>query len=84
MDDAVVQPQKVPDERHLVIVDLETVHVPAADTFGIAPYTYEVITYKYTRSADRTLVAARLASASVVVTTTCRIDANTIGEAPYL
>ncbi|KAM0431448.1 hypothetical protein ACHAPT_005425 [Fusarium lateritium] len=76
-------PVRLPDDTHHVIVKLETVHVPAP-TIDIAPFTHELITYEYTSPTAKDLIAARIHDASIVTLTTVPINAETLGDAPYL
>ncbi|KAJ9148603.1 Glycerate dehydrogenase [Pleurostoma richardsiae] len=79
--ESILRPKKLPDETHEVIVVLEAIHVamPEVDT---SPRTHEVLSYPRTSPADD--VAARVRDASIVIVTTCAINAKTLGEAPYL
>ncbi|KAL0939671.1 glycerate dehydrogenase [Colletotrichum truncatum] len=74
---------RLPSATHHVIVKLETIHVslPEIDTGDL---THEVIGYKYTRPTDTAVAAARVRPASILITTTVPITAETLGEAPYL
>ncbi|RMJ18017.1 hypothetical protein CDV36_002277 [Fusarium kuroshium] len=76
-------PTRLPDDTHHVIVKLETIHVPAP-TIDLSPLTHELITYEYTPPAAKALIAARIHDASIVTLTTVPINAETLGDAPYL
>ncbi|RSL63224.1 hypothetical protein CEP54_005295 [Fusarium duplospermum] len=76
-------PARLPDDTHHVIVKLETIHVPAP-TIDLSPLTHELIPYEYTPPAAKALIAARIHDASIVTLTTVPINAETLGEAPYL
>ncbi|KAH7121638.1 D-isomer specific 2-hydroxyacid dehydrogenase [Dactylonectria macrodidyma] len=76
-------PAKLPDGSHHVIVKLETIHVPATE-LDTTPFSHEQITYEYTPPGDTTLIAERVRNASIVATTTVPINANTLGDAPFL
>ncbi|KAF6796530.1 Glycerate dehydrogenase [Colletotrichum sojae] len=80
---AVKQPARLPDSTHHVVVKLETIHVPAPEV-DTADLTHEVIGYHYTPPSETALAAARIRPASIVITTTVPINAETLGEAPYL
>ncbi|KAJ3456802.1 hypothetical protein MRS44_016825 [Fusarium solani] len=79
----VQSPARLPDDTHHVIVKLETIHVPAP-AIDLSPLTHELITYEYTPPAAKALIAARIRDASIVTLTTVPINAETLGEAPYL
>ncbi|KAM6509570.1 hypothetical protein FALCPG4_017222 [Fusarium falciforme] len=79
----VKNPARLPDDTHHVIVKLETIHVPAP-TIDLSPLTHELITYEYTPPKAKALIAARIQDASIVTLTTVPINAETLGEAPYL
>ncbi|KAI8652850.1 hypothetical protein NCS57_01350600 [Fusarium keratoplasticum] len=79
----VQSPARLPDDTHHVIVKLETIHVPAP-AIDLSPLTHELITYEYTPPAAKALIAARIHDASIVTLTTVPINAETLGEAPYL
>ncbi|RSL73982.1 hypothetical protein CEP53_000605 [Fusarium sp. AF-6] len=76
-------PTRLPDDTHHVIVKLETIHVPAP-AIDLSPLTHELITYEYTPPAAKALIAARIHDASIVTLTTVPINAETLGDAPYL
>lgn len=78
---SILVPKKLPDETHHVIVALEAVHTRLPD-FDTAPLTHEVLAYDFTTPKDD--VAERVRCASIIITTTCAINATTLGEAPYL
>ena len=80
--EAAKQPKRLPDDTHLVIVQLESVHLGAMQDFQIDGYTSEVITYHLTTIKDD--VAERAKSASVIVVTTCLVNENTLGAVPFL
>ncbi|KAM0324789.1 hypothetical protein ACHAQA_007755 [Verticillium albo-atrum] len=79
----IIHPQKLPDDTHHVIVKLEAIHVnaPEVDT---SPYTHETIEYEYTAPTAYEITAARIREASIILTTTVPVNAQTLGEAPYL
>ncbi|VUC28087.1 unnamed protein product [Clonostachys rosea] len=79
----VIVPKKLPDDSHHVIVKLETIHVPAASV-DTSPFSHEFISYKFTPKEDIALVKERVKYASIIATTTVPINAETLGEAPYL
>ncbi|KAF9872769.1 glycerate dehydrogenase [Colletotrichum karsti] len=76
-------PANLPSPTHHVIVKLETIHVavPEIDTGALS---HEVIGYEYTRPSESAVAAARVRPASILITTTVPINADTLGEAPYL
>ncbi|RSM11827.1 hypothetical protein CDV31_006595 [Fusarium ambrosium] len=76
-------PTRLPNDTHHVIVKLETIHVPAP-AIDLSPLTHELITYEYTPPAAKALIAARIHDASIVTLTTVPINAETLGDAPYL
>lgn len=79
----IIVPKKVPDDSHHVVVKLETIHVPATSV-DTSPFSHEFISYEFTPKEDTALVAERIKYASIVVTTTVPINAQTLGETPYL
>ncbi len=81
MTEEIQAPKKLPGNGHEVIVDLETIHHSTPE-FDTAPSTHEIIEYKYSTAQDD--IADRLKFASIVLTVTCPINAQTLGEAPYL
>ena len=81
MTEEIQVPKKLPGDGHEVIVDLETIHHSTPE-FDTAPSTHETIQYLYSTAQDG--IADRLKFASIVLTVTCPINAQTLGEAPYL
>lgn len=81
--DEVKGPERLPNDTHHVIVKLETIHVPAP-AIDLSPLTHELITYEYTPPKATALIAARIHDASIVTLTTVPINAETLGNAPYL
>ncbi|KAK7215763.1 hypothetical protein V2G26_003766 [Clonostachys chloroleuca] len=79
----VIVPKKLPDDSHHVVVKLEAVHVPATSV-DTSPFSHEFISYEYTPKEDIALVTERIKYASIVATVTVPINAQTLGEAPYL
>ena len=75
------RPDRLPDSDHEVIVVLETIHLSTPE-FDTAPKSHEVISYKYQTGQDD--VASKLQCASIVLTTTCPINAQTLGDAPFM
>ncbi|KAH7116563.1 D-isomer specific 2-hydroxyacid dehydrogenase [Dactylonectria estremocensis] len=76
-------PAKLPDDTHHVIVKLETIHV-AATELDTTPFSHEQIAYEYTPPGEAALIAERIRPASIVATTTVPINADTLGDAPFL
>jgi hypothetical protein len=74
--------RRLPDETHHVIVKLETIHVPATTNLDTTPFTHELIGYSFTTPKDD--VAGRIQDASIVISTTCPLNAETMGKAPFL
>ena len=81
MTEEIQVPKKLPGTGHEVIVDLETIHHSTPE-FDTEPSTHETIKYLYSTVQDD--IADRLKFASIVLTVTCPINAQTLGEAPYL
>ncbi|WQF78582.1 Putative D-isomer specific 2-hydroxyacid dehydrogenase, catalytic domain-containing protein [Colletotrichum destructivum] len=79
----VKKPARLPSPTHHVVVKLETIHVPLPDV-DTGTLTHEVIGYEYTRPSQPGVAAARAWPASVLITTTVPINAETLGDAPYL
>jgi hypothetical protein len=75
------KPERLPSETHHVIVDLECLQIDTP-VFDLSPLTHETIKYKFQTFEDE--VAEKLQYASIIITTTCLINAKTLGEAPYL
>ncbi len=78
----VLSPQRLPDDNHIVVVALENTHPVPTDMDLPLGRTSEVLIYQHSTAEDD--VAARVQCATVVVTTTCPINAATLGEAPHL
>ncbi|KAH8673325.1 D-isomer specific 2-hydroxyacid dehydrogenase [Xylariales sp. PMI_506] len=79
--DAVQTPQALPSESHEVIVVLDTVHItfPGLET---TPKTHELLNYNRVVEPDE--ICKRIQCASIVITAQSRVDAASMGAAPYL
>ncbi|KAF3015108.1 hypothetical protein E8E14_012724 [Neopestalotiopsis sp. 37M] len=76
------QPQRPALADHEVIVLLEGVHLTFEDIDTAPLKTHEMITYhRVTAPAE---VRERIQCASIVIATQCRINAESLGEAPHL
>lgn len=76
------QPQRPASADHEVIVLLEGVHLTFEDIDTAPLKTHEMITYhRVTAPAE---VRERIQCASIVIATQCRINAESLGEAPHL
>ncbi|POS71730.1 glycerate dehydrogenase [Diaporthe helianthi] len=75
-------PKQLPSAGHEVIAVLESIHVPWEE-FDSTPSTHEVLLYKYSNPDDDD-VAARVRDASMVISSICRLTAETLRQAPYL
>ncbi|ETS74446.1 hypothetical protein PFICI_14312 [Pestalotiopsis fici W106-1] len=80
-EEPIRRPQQLPSANHEVIVLLEGVHLTFED-IDTAPKSHELISYHRITAPDQ--VRERIQCASIVIATQCRINADSLGEAPYL
>ncbi|KAK6199746.1 poly(A)-specific ribonuclease [Pestalotiopsis sp. IQ-011] len=77
----ILRPARLPSAAHDVVVLLEGVHI-TFDDIDTAPRSHELITYhRVTAAAD---IRERVQCASIVIAPQCHINAESLGEAPYL
>jgi hypothetical protein len=74
-------PKQLPSETHHVIVDLDSTTIPTPE-FDISPLTHETLAYKMQGAGDD--FREKIKFASILITTITPINAQTLGEAPYL
>jgi hypothetical protein len=74
-------PRALPSSSHEVIVVLEGVHM-TLDAFDTGPRTNELI--KYHRITTPNEMRERLQSASILIIIQALINAESLGEAPFL
>jgi hypothetical protein len=83
MSEPILEPAHLPNGSHAVVVILETNNLPPPEKLDLpGGRTYEMLTYHNIHAAED--VRARVQCASVVVVIRCVLNAQALGEAPFL